>query len=221
MKSSKSIRKTLNGDVYYRCNCCGVWKISREYRMDKYNKSRDGHTSRCKDCLRLSQSIAATGEFYCSSCGEFKKESDFPASHVVIILKGKCGYCKNCFKNFRNKQFINLTSEELLDKVMGIRYNNIKRSSPKRKLTCNITKDYLIKLWYKQKGMCALTGEKMDLNYITRRSTNRVSVDRIDSTKGYEIGNIQLVCHIANIIKLDFTTEEMLSWCQKIIKHHE
>lgn len=35
---------------------------------------------------------------------------------------------------------------------------------------------------------------------------------------GYKIGNIQLVCHAANMIKQDFGMEELKQWCQKILE---
>jgi hypothetical protein len=43
------------------------------------------------------------------------------------------------------------------------------------------------------------------------------SLDRIDPTGGYKIGNIQLVCHAANMMKQDFGMNELREWCNKIL----
>lgn len=45
-----------------------------------------------------------------------------------------------------------------------------------------------------------------------RKRTN-ISIDRIDSAKGYSLDNIQLVCVVINLMKLDMTQAEFTAWC--------
>jgi hypothetical protein len=45
-----------------------------------------------------------------------------------------------------------------------------------------------------------------------RKPTN-ISIDRIDSSKSYSFENIQLVCVVVNLMKLDMTQDEFTSWC--------
>ena len=45
------------------------------------------------------------------------------------------------------------------------------------------------------------------------------SVDRIDCSKGYIKGNIQIVCYWYNVAKLTFTDKQMLEFCKKVIEH--
>lgn len=47
----------------------------------------------------------------------------------------------------------------------------------------------------------------------------QASVDRIDSDGNYEIGNIQIVCNIVNLMKQDMTTSEFLKWCGRVMAH--
>lgn len=61
-----------------------------------------------------------------------------------------------------------------------------------------ISAEYLIGLYYKQNGLCAISGMKMTHRYKDLRS---ISIDRIDSTKGYIKGNVQLVCQWVNLAK--------------------
>jgi len=62
---------------------------------------------------------------------------------------------------------------------------------------------YLVELWARQAGQCCLTGLPMALGQPKAVGDQAVSVDRIDSAAGYAPGNLQLVCHFANLWKSD------------------
>jgi hypothetical protein len=82
------------------------------------------------------------------------------------------------------------------------------RESAKHKFqTCNLTIEYLMSLWDNQSGRCVLTKKKMTYKFNCLFS---VSIDRIDSDKGYVEGNIQLVCQAINYAKNKFTNQEFL-----------
>jgi len=81
-----------------------------------------------------------------------------------------------------------------------------------------ITIDDLINQWDKQNGICVYTGVRLTLPSAHRKN-NRLytaSLDRIDSDKGYEVGNIQFVSIIANVAKGVSTHEEMIEFCNII-----
>ena len=52
------------------------------------------------------------------------------------------------------------------------------------------------------------------------RVNTNVSVDRIDSTKGYLQDNIQLVCMAVNQMKNDLEINELIYFCKQIIKNY-
>jgi hypothetical protein len=83
-----------------------------------------------------------------------------------------------------------------------------------------LTLEYIMEIWDRQDGKCALSGEVMTHIMGTggRVNTN-ISIDRIDSSKGYEVGNIQLVCAIVNIMKQNMSSNELISWCKLIVSH--
>jgi len=92
-----------------------------------------------------------------------------------------------------------------------------KGRAKKRGISCTVTPQFLFDLYEKQEGMCALTGFKMSTIYGEGRKHRNISLDRIDNTKGYSQKNVQLVCHIVNIMKNNLTQEEFIEYCKAII----
>jgi len=83
----------------------------------------------------------------------------------------------------------------------------------------NVTMSYLLQLYKEQKGICVLTGRKMYLGNSAvgkRPHPDTLSIDRIDSSKGYVIGNVRFITYHANIAKNCFTDEQLISLCRDI-----
>lgn len=53
---------------------------------------------------------------------------------------------------------------------------------------------------------------------ITKECPNCLSIDRIDSSRGYVEGNIQLVCHAVNLAKNSWPQDVFIDLCRKIVK---
>ncbi len=68
---------------------------------------------------------------------------------------------------------------------------------------------YLMELWEKQKGKCAITNLDMSYKFGDLRA---VSIDRIDSSKGHVKGNIQLVCQCVNLMKNDHSNDDLFDF---------
>lgn len=65
----------------------------------------------------------------------------------------------------------------------------------------NIDVEYLVNIFNKQNGLCKITGVTLKMNNGEGQKYDSISVDRIDNTKGYVKGNIQIVCHGFNSMK--------------------
>ena len=107
--------------------------------------------------------------------------------------------------------------ENLLD-IYYVLLTRIKHSAKLRNIEVAIESNDLKKLFEKQNGRCAISNEpiKIERNIKLNKQTNTASIDRIDSSKGYVIGNIQFVHKIVNLMKQDYSQNEFIEWCNKI-----
>lgn len=95
------------------------------------------------------------------------------------------------------------------------RYNEIKKRSKKNGMDFNLTPEYLKKLFEKQEGICAITGKKIEL------TKGNLSLDRINPSKGYTMGNVQWTIKKINMIKQEMTMKELVEFCQIINTRYE
>lgn len=99
-------------------------------------------------------------------------------------------------------------------------FTNIKRAAQQREIDFDITIEYLWDLFIQQNRRCALSGMELKFGRTNRdRIGKNVSIDRIDSTKGYIPNNVQWIDKRINIMKNKMDEQEFLSICKKIVKH--
>lgn len=99
----------------------------------------------------------------------------------------------------------------------------IKRRKRERQREYDVDLPYLKQVWNEQKGICPLTGWKLELpkhssNWKNKKNKMyRASLDRIDSEKGYIKGNIRYISVIANYCKNTFTDNEVKLFCEAVV----
>lgn len=94
--------------------------------------------------------------------------------------------CKECIKEEKNN---------LLD-VTKIILFSAKNRARKKKIEYNLSIDDIEEIYIKQDGMCALSNTLMNFKVGKDKynvNPHKISIDRIDSKKGYTKNNIQLV----------------------------
>lgn len=94
-------------------------------------------------------------------------------------------------------------------------YNKI-ATTRRRRPDCTVTADDLMHILNDQDGLCAVTGLLM--TWSPHSPHTNVSLDRIDSGKGYTIDNIRLVCATVNYMKHRMNDEQLLFWCRAVIE---
>lgn len=172
----------------------------------------------------------------CNYCGDkvLKDLSEWKRN----LEKGRDTFCSiGCSVADRHKKGI-LDSKTIFEKhlrdlprgdsLSPFRYhlNNIKKHIKKRKNVkeFDITLEDLQSQWEKQNGICPYTGIKMENSYTMNRvpklSPFRASLDRIDNSKGYILGNIEFVSYMAQIGKNRFSKEEFIDFCKQVAANH-
>lgn len=94
------------------------------------------------------------------------------------------------------------------------------RRAKKLGLEFSIDRNYLIELWNKQNGCCAVSGIKLETQSGTREDKNpfRASLDRIDNNDGYVKGNVRFTAHWVNNAKSTWTDEIFEIFVENISK---
>jgi hypothetical protein len=67
---------------------------------------------------------------------------------------------------------------------------------------------------------CPYTGLALQFNE-GRPKKNSYSVDRIDNSKGYVKGNVEIISYMANVMKQNSTEEEQIRFAKEILRRYE
>ena len=121
-----------------------------------------------------------------------KKDEFSPFRHTMSKIKDRYKYYN--YKG-RNRQEVHITLQDLKDQ------------------------------WDLQEGKCPICGVKLILKTNSNKKNvtcnpYQASLDRVDSDKPYEKGNIRFVSLMANYAKNNFTDEQLIDFCGKVIKTH-
>lgn len=157
----------------------------------------------------------------CVKCNQYKNEEEFSLNKEKWFRKFRERICKDCKIKQYHKRRLQNRGDQGLERLLTERYSGLKLRAVKRGLIVDFDRSYLKELWIKQKGVCAISGVEMSATVFNGRTFTNLSVDRIDSTKGYLKNNVQLVCMAVNQMKSDLTNEELLFFCKKIVENEE
>lgn len=102
--------------------------------------------------------------------------------------------------------------------------SNAKYRANRKGWDFDLTKEDIINMRTKQNNKCVFSG--VELNWeasdkLVQRICpfDRVSLDRIDSTKGYTRDNVQLVTDFCNRIKAWYPEADILKFCQYVVEN--
>lgn len=155
--------------------------------------------SRCKK--RKDISFFYKGLSHCKSC-----ESLLKHNYRIAHREERNAYTYKWRKSHpeRTKEMYRNAYQSSPNSFIGRLWSNI--SGNKRGIEVGVTLNYLRELYVAQGGRCAVTGIKMDHKF---KSLKAISVDRIDSSKGYVLENVHLVCKFINQGKMAHSISEV------------
>lgn len=161
----------------------------------------------------------------CRNCREIKvlNENNFLKRNTENGWRGFCRICYNAKARIKQEstQAEKLTSKKSRDKYKKekpleclLKYS--KGNSKKCRREWDLKLEDLQKLWIKQDGKCFYTGRTMlfEIGY-----PESVSLDRVDSTKGYINANIVLCQNKVNVMKNNASVEELLLFCKDVLEN--
>ena len=222
------------------CKECG-----RELPIDSFNKNKgmkDGHVNICKDCQREQRRVRKNskivpaiteGTLVCPVCGE-----ELPVDNFPILGKSKTGrdwLCKECRekhtiinngqdKNYFRKLRIKVSPEYRAEQAEIDRRSRIKNfnramytaakyRAEQRGIEFNLDiEDIIIP------DKCPI----LECEFVYGTSDNydySPSLDRIDNSKGYIKGNVQVISTKANKMKNSATFEELKNFCKNVLRY--
>lgn len=138
---------------------------------------------------------------------------------------GKPQFCSCQCANAYNHNKIDWKELHSIKIKQDSTFNYLLRQILRRKIgklqSCKIDIAYLKQLWESQRGICPYTGLKMIFpthwKEMTRvHSLEKVSLDRIDSSRGYVKGNVEFVCLGVNYAKNRWSRQEAIDFFSKI-----
>ena len=160
---------------------------------------------------------AKTEQKKCTVCSNVMPLDKF---YVFIdrTRKSKTGVSTRCRECFCKAKKLVWDSKKGIpfDVPLSVYLNHIYLKAGYRKKV-SFTREELYNLWTNQKGLCAFTGWEMTTRRNSGISKTNVSLDRIDSSLGYDLGNVQLVCAAANKAKWDLKEDEFIELCKAVL----
>lgn len=208
---------------YRECIICHkILPLTREYFM-RYSNCSNYHNA-CREC---ESQLKVDGEWkdgnlLCHKCLHYKPENEFYKEGKYHAERNyRKLLCKVCANERQRQHDINLCDSDKLRKCLQFRVLGAKDRAKNKNIPFDITLEYVQKLWNNQDGKCALSGLPMTYELKCGRTPTNVSIDRIDKTKGYIIGNVQLVCMACNQIKSDMSEDWMYYFCKNIVDNYE
>ena len=140
------------------------------------------------------------------------------------LMSGRTKSCKSCSAKRTAKEHPMPSSANYCGDLGKTFFSRFKIGADLRGLSFNITQEYVWDLFVKQNYKCALSGVPINLSTKIRNSAPDYSVftaslDRIDSSIGYEVGNVRWVHKAINRLKTNMSDEDFITWCSLVCNH--
>lgn len=227
-KLGKQIFQVIDGVTYKLCNKCQQYKVMSADNFHHNKQAICGFKGICIECGKHTPSnrtltrFNESGQLICRTCGLYKDIDQFQLNSQNTARLGRSTQCKKCVADYKKAARTNSKNIDIntyLGSLLNGCKTRVRKTKNRRNLQFDIDLEFLIDLYNKQSGLCALTNLQMSTIVGKGKHSTNISIDRIDSNKGYTKDNIQLVCAYVNIMKSDKSIEELKYFCQCILNN--
>jgi len=151
-------------------------------------------------------------------CGRI---ADVNTNYLMRGLRKTCGN-KEC--QYHRQDYNNAGKNNVCfagyEGIHGSKWSGIRAAAKRRGLAFEVTIKEAWELFERQNRKCALTD--LDIGFgKTYTEGNTASLDRIDSSKGYILGNIQWVHKDVNKMKMDISMPRFLELCRLVVTNEQ
>lgn len=200
---SDLIKYLKNGDLYR--------DIAKKMKRGTYSisaKAKEiGYQSDTSTKLEYAKELNSKNLAKCRECNIVADLSLFYKRHKSV--------CKECHKK-KCKETKLKNNDGSLVNILNKRLNDSKYRSIKYTMEFDLDIDFLQKLYNDQIGRCYYSGEKLSFIF---GDVNVLSIDRIDSGKGYIKSNIVLCTSILNTMKNSLDIEPFKELITKVFNN--
>lgn len=169
----------------------------------------------------------------CSKCGKSSVEGAIFGVRKVqtkdgpsLYEKPTCKACENEYSKQRRQDHPDKIAEikqRYHERHHGtIKHHVQEKISTWRKASCvpsDLTVDYLVSLYEKQKGRCFYSDEEMIFGWVDGKvHHNSLSLDKLDPAKGYVQGNVVWCTYLVNTMKQDMTEQQFYDSVNQIFE---
>lgn len=193
----------------------GKKALSRKYKISIYHIQRIRKTNnisnRNSKHMTSQTLLFEKGLRRCSACKQILPLDAFSLKQDTRPIRGIYSYrCKKCSASVSlaiyHKQY------NTLEKVLALRL----KVARKTKKELSITLEELLTQYNKQQGKCFYTGVSL---LIVPNKPETLSLDRIDSKRGYHADNIVFCTARINRMKREMSLSEFVDTCMAVIDH--
>jgi hypothetical protein len=210
------------------CTKCGVEKNLDEFY---FRKERGIHDSICRACTNDSKQArrrkqgakervvvpSDATEKYCTMCEEVHPIEQFYTTGKKV--DGTPRYKSECKKwtLLRAKNDYNYAAKKAQRSATVESYLRHLLSHTTKRSRKELTIEGMLDIWSSQSGLCAYSGIPMEHQI---GHPHVASIDRIDSSRGYTMDNVQLVIRPVNFMKSNMSEGEFLEICKLIAERN-
>lgn len=187
---SQLLNKTPQ-QIYNKAHKLKLKKDSRQLGL-----KLDGNLRRCAICQIV---YPQTREFFHH---KIKRANTFRSN------------CKKCIPAYIQKGYNKRYGGEMtLEKMVEFKRRTTAKRCQKLNRQCTITLPELLEIYKSQNGVCFYTHKPMVFH---NKDDDSLSIDRLDSSKGYTKDNVVLCRWIINRVKNDLSKEDFIGTCKLI-----